>query len=153
MKKHVLLAMAVIMVLGSIKAMAMSEQEAMDMNQQSKVEAGIRNQQWESLVDQDTKIQGAHKAEIRDIRILSYQVGTALGEENLQNALRNNSIAQIDFEAEQNFKESDVSENGQHIEALLQSSRGLEKTLKEITNKYNLKLRPLTAQELRDLFN
>ena len=153
MKKHVLLAMAVIMLLGTFKAMAQSEQEAMDMNQQSKVEAGIRNQQWGSLVDQDAKIQGSDISKITEIRLLSYKVGTALGKQDIPDAFKDNSFSQLDFEAHQNYVDADSSQDGKQIAELLKSSESIEATLQSIIKNYDLTLQPLSAKEISEILN
>lgn len=56
MKKKFMLAIAVIMVLGSVKAMAMSEEEAASINTLSKIEAVERSSSVEQGDFNDTKI-------------------------------------------------------------------------------------------------
>ncbi len=154
MKKHVLLAMAVIMVLGSIKAMAMSEQEAMDMNQQSKVEAGIRNQQMDRM-DEAThgngQIQAAQKNHIRDIRIKSAQTIKALIKLDQNSILSESGIGQVDDMASRAFDISKDSENSNDIQASWELSEYARPDLERIIKAYNLKLEKLTTQELKEL--
>lgn len=154
MKKHVLLAMAVIMVLGSVKALAMSDQDLMDMNQQSKVEAMVRNQQMESLVDQDAKIQGSRLAEITSIRLLAFQVGNALIDADFEDGFKDTKISQIDTETHLIYVEADLAfDDNAKVNSLFKEAKRAEKDLKKIIADYGLKLKPLTQKQIAQVLN
>lgn len=141
MKKHVLLAMAVIMVLGSIKAMAMSDEDI--MNQQTKIDAMVMNQRIannnESFVDQDFKIQAVQKTDILRINREVERVLTLLETEGPMGSLQATGIGQLSDIAQRNFDMSDISENGDEINSLWLSSQEVEKDLIQIKEAFNLK--------------
>ena len=141
MKKHVLLAMSVIMVLGSIKAMAMSDEDI--MNQQTKIDAMVMNQrianQNESFVDQDSKIQAVQKMDILRINREVERVLTLLETEGPMGSLQATGIGQLSDIAQRNLDMSDISENSDEINSLWLSSQEVERDLIQIKKAFNLK--------------
>ena len=154
MKKHVLLAMAVIMVLGTFKAMAQSEQEVMDMNQQSKVEAVVRNQQMGRIDEAqhgNGQIQAAQKNQIRSLREKSAQVVNALVQLDQESILSQTGIGQIDDRANRAFSLSKDSENSSDIQTAWELSEYARPELERIIQAYSLKLEKLTLKEMTEL--
>ncbi|WP_374029601.1 hypothetical protein [Bdellovibrio bacteriovorus] len=94
MKKKVMLALAIIMVLGSVKAMALTEEEAYIMNQQTKIDAVEADVGCSTCADGDSdiiegKLQAAAKvsmvgliedsrAQVKEIRKIGNDIGTAM---------------------------------------------------------------------------
>ncbi|NUN04863.1 MAG: hypothetical protein HUU57_03780 [Bdellovibrio sp.] len=154
MEKHVLLAMAVIMVLGSVKALAMSDQDLMDMNQQSKVEAMVRNQQMDRLDEVahgNGQIQAAQKNHIRDLRIKSAQTINALVKLDQNSILSESGIGQVEDMLSRAFKVSKDSESSNLIQNAWELSELARPDLENIINVYNLKLEELSPREMNDL--
>lgn len=136
MKKKVLLAMAVIMALGSIKAMAMTEEEAMDLNALTKTfaaEENMKAQESQSVNDADGKIMAVQIDEIEQVGKDIQDLISELGAEG--SGLQENGLGQMDFLASSYEQEAKSSQNPDQVNNLWKKAMELKEQVSEIKAK------------------
>lgn len=136
MKKKVLLAMAVIMALGSIKAMAMSEEdETLAMNAITKTiaaEENMKAQESQSVSDADGKNMAVQIGEIREVGEEIQKLISKLGEDGA--GLQGSGLAQLESLASDYEQEAESSQSPARVYELWNEAMKLKKKVLEIEN-------------------
>lgn len=126
MKKKVLLAMAVIMVLGSVKAMALTDDEVMDMNAATKVEAvEAMNAEMANGDLTDGKIAAVQIAEIRE---LNQKIDRLTSESMAEGS----GLGQLSDQADRLLRQAEATEDSAEINKLWIEAKELNETVLKI---------------------
>lgn len=131
MKKKFMLVIAVIMVLGSIRAMAMTEQEAMDMNTLTKIDAieGSFSGECHECNHEDGRIMAV---QMDSIKILKDRVDTLVNIAGDEGVLQQSSLGQMSFLADMYVTEAEQARSSDALNKVYESSLELEKEVRKI---------------------
>lgn len=132
MKKKALLAMAIIMVLGSIKSMAMTEEEALDLNALTKIEAAEADLRDEEM--QINHVDGAIMATQidqieqvnKDIQLLIDQVGAE------GSGLQENGLGQLSYLADTYEQQANATQNPDKVNKIWKQAMELKAQVEKI---------------------
>lgn len=125
MKKQVKLAIAAMILLGSVNAVADIDEDIYNENQRTKIEAMAENFDVRSQIEQ-VKDEANKLIEI-------------LGTQGPEGSLQETGLGQLSDIAQRNYDRSQQTENIDDLEELLKSSNEIKATLTQIKTHYGLK--------------
>lgn len=140
MKKKITLALAVIMVLGSVKAMAMTAEEAHHMNQLSKIETMAEAREGACTTCSDSELTRIAATQLMQIEQLKNEVDeliSAAGDQG--SSLQENSLGQISFLADTYDSEAKATDNANKINQIWEQAMSLQKEVTKIKARLNIK--------------